>query len=209
LLSNSLPDPGALSGELYDLVADPSETTSLFQSKPQVVGELFERYRTSLVGPFRRYESARTAEQPRSQFAISAKFMITDVSLPKATRRHVPDGWSRLKRGSDTLLVASNSHDPLSVRFPLPNGTYGLVAKLQGHATIDVDQQQRELNADGTVELGVVNVTDEVFRATIRPHGTQPLHLSFFGFVPPVAAGQDREATEEQLERLRALGYVD
>ncbi len=209
LLANPPPDAGALNGQLYDLVADPSEATSLFQSKPEVVGELLERYRTSMAGPFQRYETARSSEQPRSPFAISAKYMVTDVPLPEATGRQVPDGWSRLERGSDASVVASNSLDPLSVQFPLPNGIYGLVLKMQGHATIVVGEQQRELTAEGTAEFGAINVTDEVFRATIRPHGTQPVRLSFFGFVPPTTGIQDRDATEEQLERLRALGYVD
>ena len=112
-------------------------------------------------------------------------------------------------RGSDTFLVASNTNDPLSVHFPLPNGRYMLSLNMEGNATIDVGEQHRKLSHRGMVEFGQINVTDNVFRATIRSRGDQPLGLSYFGFVPPAAGGLDGDADKKQLERLRALGYVD
>ncbi len=209
LLGDSEPDRHALSGQLYDLVADPRETTNVFQSKPKVVGELLKRYRTSMASLFQRYEAARSSHQPRSEFAISARFMVSDVALPVTSEGPLPDGWSRRKRRGETGLLASNTSDPLMVHFPLPNGRYLLSLKMVGHAIIDVGEQRRDLSHRGMVEFGEINVTDEVFRATIRPQGNQLVGLTYFGFTPPGVAGQDQDAIDKQLERLRALGYVE
>jgi hypothetical protein len=202
------PEPHALSGQLYDMVADPGETTNLFRSKPEVVAGMLERYRSGLTAAFQRFQAARSSEQPRSPFAISAQHMVTDVALPKASTRQLPDGWSRLGRGTGSVIVAHNSDEPLSVEFPLPNGSYKLTLKMQGHAIVEVDNQQRELTTGPIVEFGEINVTDEVFRATIRPLGTR-VALSFFGFNPHAAGSEDPEAAEKRLQRLRSLGYIE
>lgn len=209
LLGESPTDPQALDGQLYDLIADPCETTSVFRSKPEVVRQLLKRYRASMAAPFHRFDAARSSEQPRSAFAISARHMVTEIPLPKATGRGPPDGWTRVKRGKHASITNNNSDDPLSIHFPLPNGSYKLSLRMEGRAVVEVDNQRRELTGEEMVEFGEINVTDEVFRATIRPRGIQPVTLSYFGFVPPGASGQDSDAAKEQLERLRALGYID
>ncbi|UCC30759.1 MAG: sulfatase [Phycisphaerales bacterium] len=209
LFGEPAPDASTLSGQLYDLASDPGETANLFQSEPEVVAALLQRYRTSLATHYRRYESARSSAQPSSAFAISAKHMLTDVQLPQATRERLADGWSRVKLGSQFVITASNPNEPLSVHFPLPNGAYKLAVNMQGHVILEIGNQHRELNAKGVAEFGVVNVTDEVFRATIRPQSNQRVAIAFFGFIPPAAVTQDRAEIEEQTERLRALGYVD
>jgi hypothetical protein len=207
LLGETPPEPQTLTGQLYDLVADPWEATDLFQSRPAAVGELLERYRASLRPAFERYEAARSSEQPRSAFAISAQHMVTEMSLPKSDGRTPVDGWSLLKRGSDVAIVARNSSEPLSIHFPLPNGSYRLTLKLRGDAVVEVDKHRRELTSGPSVEFGDIEVRDEVFRATILPKG-RGLALSHFGFNPLGGEGEDPEVVEERLERLRALGYV-
>lgn len=209
LFGEPAPDASTLSGQLYDLASDPGETANLFKSKREVAAELLQRYRTSLATHYRRYESARSSAQPREAFAISSKHMLTDVQLPQATAEQLPDGWSRVKLGSQFVITASDSNEPLSVHFPLPNGAYRLAVNMQGHAIVEVGDQHRELNTKGVIEFGVVNVTDEVFRATIRPQSNQRVAIAFFGFIPPAAVTQDRAEIEAETERLRALGYVD
>ena len=209
LLGDPPPDVQALTGKLYDLATDPGETTDLFQAKPEVVGELLQQYRKSMVGLFQRYQAAQSSQQPTSAFAIAARHMNTDVLLADATGRPLPDGWSRRRTSSESFIVAKNSHEPLSVHFPLPNGRYLLSLKMQGHIMLEVGDERRELTARGVVEFGVINVTDEVFRAIIRPLGERPAGLAFFGFIPPGATILDDDAVREQLERLRALGYVE
>lgn len=208
LLGETEPAPLALSGKLYDLVADPAETTDIFRSKPELVGELLNRYRTRMAAPFRRFRETRSSQQPRSEFAISARSMVGEVELPEATDDSPMDGWSRRKRGSETILQASNTSDPLSIQCPLPNGRYLLFLKMQGHAIFEVGEVHRDLSHQGMVEFGEINVTDEVFRATIRPQGDQPVGLVYFGFVPPTVSGQSQDAADKQLERLRSLGYI-
>ena len=209
LLADSEPAQNALSGELYDLVADPHEMNNVFEARPDVVGELLKRYRKRMAWPFRRFEAAVSSQQPRSAFAISARFMKSDVSVPDSPDGPLLDGWTRRKRGSETILVASKTHDPLSVRFPLPNGRYVLSLNMHGQAILEIGEEHRQLAHTGMIDFGEVNVTDEVFRATIRPQGDQPFGLAYFGFVPPSAPSQDQKEIEEQLERLRALGYVE
>ncbi len=207
LLGEQPPELHTLSGELYDLIADPYETTNVFASKPEVVGELLQRYRASLTRGFKRYEAARSSHQPRSAFAISAKHMGTEVSLPNADGRGPGDRWTRFKRGGRSVIAAFNTDEPLSLHFPLPNGTYELTVKMDGRAVIEVDGRQHEVMTGPITELGAITVTDEVFRATIRPHRGR-VALSFFGFNPSAAAGEDPEVAEERLRRLKSLGYV-
>jgi hypothetical protein len=57
------------------------------------------------------------------------------------------------------------------------------------------------------LSFGPVRVTDETFRATIRPASSAPMAVCYLGFVPPTAEA-DAEVDSERLERLRALGYV-
>jgi hypothetical protein len=208
LLAEIQPEPRALDGRLYDLAADPHEMTNVFESRPEVVADLLSRFRSSLAGPFRRYEEARSSEQPDSAFAISARHMVTDVSLPQANGRQLPDGWSRRKQASGALLVASKTDEPLALHCPLPNGVYGLFLRMAGHAVVQVGDQRRELTGGELVEFGDINVADEVFRAIIHPQRDQLVAISFFGFTPAAARSQDPDDAKKHLERLRSLGYV-
>jgi len=225
LLGTTLPEVQALSGILFDLVADPQETTNVFSSKPEVVTDMLERYRSRMASSFRRYETARSTEQPRSAFAISARHMATVVplqtlpyavlsaglertkSLSDVNRLNGPDGWQRYRVGSRSALASFNTDQPLSVHFPLPNGTYDLTAKMTGHAIIAVDGQELEVTAGPITELGTITVRDEVFRATIRPQRSL-VALNFFGFIPETAGHEDPMDAENRLRRLKSLGYV-
>ena len=206
LLGETPPEPHALSGKLYDLIANPYETINIFASKPEVIGDLLQRYRASMARRFMRYQAARSSEQPRSAFAIAAKYMTTEVSLPKAGDQIAPQGWSRFNLKGDNIIVGYKTDEPLSVHFPLPNGIYNLSLKMQGHALVEVGNQRRVVTGP-IVEFGEINVTDEIFRATIRSRGTD-VAISFFGFNPATAGREDPEAAEDRLQRLRSLGYV-
>ena len=110
-----------------------------------------------------RYQAARSSEQPRSAFAIAAKYMTTEVSLPKSSDLNPPHGWSRFKHRGDNIIAGFRTDEPLSVYFPLPNGIYNLSLKMEGHALVEVGNQHREVT--GTiVEFGEINVTDEMIK---------------------------------------------
>lgn len=204
LFGEPRPEPKTLSGHLYDLIADPGETESVFDQRPAIVAQLFDRFRAALEVPFHRYKAARSSQQPQSSFAISHKHMITDPPLPR--HRKLPSvGWGRTV-GWDSAIEAHNTREPLSVRFRLPNGDYELNVSMQGDGVVEVDGQQHEVTGPIT-DLGPVHVHDELFRATVWPRG-EVVRLSFFGFKPIGAESEDREAMQQRLKRLRTLGYV-
>ena len=105
-------------------------------------------------------------------------------------------------------LIAYESDQPLVVNFPMPNGPYGLALKMGGKAILRVDGVERELSAgEDMVEFGDIEVTDETFRATIRPLPAEKFMLFYLGFTPPAAETQAGDI-EKRLRRLRTLGYV-
>ena len=155
-----------------------------------------------------RYEAARSSQQPESAFAIAAKHMVTEVSLPDAGGRQPPDGWSRFKLGGDVVLAAYNTDEPLLVHIPLPNGAYDLIVKMQGRAVIEVDGRTHEVTTGPVTELGEITISDEVFRATLRPQRSTAMALALFGFKPAAAPAEDPKLAAERLQRLESLGYV-
>ena len=225
LLGEQPPELHTLSGKLYNLIDDPHETTDLFALKPEVIADLLQRYRSSLARRFMRYQAARSSEQPRSAFAVSAEHMATEVPLrtapyasfaqhmaaeassSNAGGRNSRDRWRRYKQGGRAAIATFNTDEPLSVHFPLPNGAYDLTVNMKGRAVIEVDGRQREVTAGPITELGAITVTDEVFRATIRRQGS-PVSLRFFGFNPAAAVREDPKVVEDRLRRLKSLGYV-
>jgi hypothetical protein len=168
---------------------------------------LLERYREVMTAPFQRAEAARTSAQPSAAFAISVRHVRTAVRLPKVQGNAVPAGWSRLQAEPHSALIARGTDQPLTVRFPIPDGRYRLNLGMVGSATVEVNDRRQAFNGRGLVEFGDVEVTGGNFRATIRPRSDQMMRLLFFGFVPE-AAVTDPAADAERLRRLEALGYV-
>jgi len=225
LLGRQPPETPVLKGRLYDLLEDPHETSDVFASSPDIVAALLGRYRSRLMKGYSRYQAARSSDQPQSAFAISAKNMASARRLPTmpyalfvrqmndgvfkrdAGRRIVRGSWARYAAGSKHVIAAFNTRNPLELRFRLPNGTYNLSVRTDGRASVQVDGRLHELKRDPVSELGSVTVTDEVFRATIRPEGS-PIALRFFGFRPAAADQEDPKIAEDRLQRLKSLGYI-
>lgn len=212
LLATSRPETGKGAAvrpadRLYDLVLDPGERNDLTAAEPALAGGLLDRYREIMTAPYQRAEAARTNAQPSAAFAISVRHVRTAVRLPKVQGAAVPAGWSRLYAEPHSALIARATEEPLSVRFPIPDGHYRLNLGLVGSATVEVNGRRQALSSRGLVEFGDVEVTGGSFRATIHPRSDQMTRVLFFGFVP-AAAVVDPAADAERLRRLEALGYV-
>ena len=200
LLAEEAPHPAALDGRLYDMQADPGETTNLFYDRLEIVRDMLDLYRESMMRPYRRFVAARTSEQPRSAFAIAAEHFNDGSPSPETA-----SGWER--KGS---CLASRGPEPLlSIEFPMPNGTYEMAVNLWGAAIVKVGEQARELRSAKchARAIGDVHVTGETFRAAIRPAPGQPTSVCFLGFTPSGVV-IDEKLRDERLERLRTLGYV-
>ncbi len=200
LLAEEAPDPAALDGRLYDMQADPGEATNLFYDRPEIVRDMLDLYRESMMRPYRRFVAARTSEQPRSAFAIAAEHFNNGSPSPETA-----SGWEHVGR-----CLESRGPEPLlAIEFPMPNGTYELAVNLRGAAIVKVGEQAGELRSGErhTRAFGDVHVTGETFRAVIRPAPGQPTAVCFLGFIPSGVV-IDEELRDERLERLRTLGYV-
>ena len=209
LLGETAPDPQRLAGRLYDLEADPEERVNLFSSRPDLMQELLAQYRQNMMGRFRRFAASRTERQPPSAFAVGAEHMLTDQPLPTAQGQALPQGWCRIRSVSHGLLVSRANDQPLTIHFPLPDGTYQLAVKMQGKAVLAVDGVERELvEGRDMVDFGDVEVTGRTFRATIRPRAGGVFAVQYFGFTPPAAAAA-AGTDDQRLRRLRTLGYVE
>ena len=200
LLAEEAPDPAALDGRLYDMQADPGETTNLFYDRPEIVRDMLDLYRESMMRPYRRFVAARTSKQPRSAFAIAAEHFNDGSPSPETA-----SGWEHVGR-----CLESRGPEPLlAIEFPMPNGTYEVTVNLRGAAIVKVGEQAGELRSAKrhTRAFGDVHVTGETFRAVIRPAPGQPTAVCFLGFTPSGVV-IDEERRDERLERLRTLGYV-
>ena len=207
LLADSAPGRGELDGQLYDLAADPGEQTDLMGARKALAADLLDRYRRIMTAPYRRSQEARSNAQPRQAFAISVRHARTRTRVAKVQGATIPEGWSRITAEPHSALIARATAEPLTVRFPVPDGRYLLHVGLVGPATIAVDGQSQTLDGRGMAPFGEVDVTGGIFRATIQPRADQVTRLLFFGFVPPGAI-EDPAADAERLRRLKALGYV-
>jgi arylsulfatase len=228
-------DDDAAPCELYDLAADPGEVHDVAASHPEVAATLIDEFREILGPPHARWRQAVTTETPRSAFAIAASHFR--VSPPVATvggqpalrdlaHAAAPGGWAQSKGTWPRYALLGREGAPrLAIEFPVPDGEYHLTLGMRGACAIDVvggahDQVLRSATArDGTphalhdteaVQVGVVRVTGQRFRATIEPlPGSTWLLVRSVGFEPVGAPQADPAAAREREDRLRGLGYVE
>ncbi len=232
LLGQERPELSALAGKLYDLEEDPEETIDLWASRPEILGDLLDRYRDRMTRPYRRYLEARTASQPESAFAISAKYLATVEEIPVTTKleeletfMYSKEGWIHLNDSQGNFLVATGDAGPVTIEIPIPNGPYLVSAAIRGTCTLRIGPPEAHRELEGRafdpseyfpwtpdrLEYGRIDVTDEVFRAMVDPDpGRSPLLISYIGFEPLGAEEEvDPEEERERLERLKTLGYVE
>ncbi len=230
LLGGSGPGVEELPGELYDLAADPLERQNLWASEPETARRLLASYRRQMRGRYRRSLAATTREQPASAFAISATYFLRDSELPSVPVGSANEmtfaelapagGWVRITHHDLPWLVAKPDAEPIEIELAVPDGTYFVTAHLRGRGAVIAGGSERRAEARGPqfrlddlrstapVELGEVKIEDERFRAVIEPSAGAWLGVRFIAF-EPILGGQRPQADEEDLERLKTLGYVD
>ncbi|ANM29888.1 hypothetical protein ABI59_10335 [Acidobacteria bacterium Mor1] len=197
LLGEQPIDPEKLTGRLFDLEEDPGERVNLFEDRRDLVEQLASEYREALKAPYDRFVAARSGEQPRSAFAISAKHLSSESS------------WRPVRVGINDCLSNEPGDEPLEIEIPMPDGPYDLTLKLRGEAVVEVADQRQAVQGDfrEMPRFGAIAVEGETFRATVTPQGEAATTLCFLGFTPPVSE-VDAAAQEARLQRLRTLGYV-
>lgn len=212
LLARDASDPSDLTGELYDLAADPGETSDLWSERPEIVASALTGYRDRLGRPYARYRRTRTERQPDSSFAIAARHFRTERPVPTLAQPRTPaaGGWVLSDHWQDSYLASHPGASPLGFEFELPDGVYELSAAISDGCRLELPQAVagagRGSRSGETVRFGEIEVEDQLFRGTLSPGpGRGQCSISYLGFRP---AGAAREDTERD-ERLRALGYVD
>lgn len=137
------------------------------------------------------------------------------------------------KSGRDYILGFNQPGlAPLSIQFPVPNGEYKVSLYCPGGESIhgfpgsvfqirpgsDETAPSVSVNTSLTsssqrVDLGVVNIEDNSFKALIEPVSEPSwIMIRYFGFEPVLSAAEagniDKEAAAERRKRLAALGYA-
>lgn len=223
-------------GALYDLQADPLETTDLSSQRPELVAELVSTYRRSMLRPYWRFRTAKTLEQPEEPFAIPSStfelqpevttlFDILPSEMLAVLSAH--GGWVRFQHWHRFALAAGDGAASMVVRFPLPSGQYRLTAAIQGAANLSlpgspspVEIRSELLNGELTfdslldteeIDCGTVTVRGNLFSATIVPHLSESTFMiRYFGFEPLIEGAPPPDVEDDEIrERLRTLGYIN
>jgi len=232
LLGTDPPGEGQLEGKLYDLAADPLETSDVWAQHTGEAAALAARYRDRMKRPYERFVSSVTHDQPASAFAIGAKYVEPEV-LMRATSDlgeverlfGTAAGWLRIEDPEGDLIAAHGEAGSMEVQVPLPNGRYLLTALIRGKATFSTNAASGDRGLEARpfdpaelfpwttepVEYGEISVSGGRLSVEIRPDPTSaPFLLGGFGFKPlDHGESMDEEEEKETLERLRALGYVN
>jgi len=233
LLADPAPAVADLSGQLYDVRADVLETSDLWASRPEVVQEMLDVYRTAMGPRFRRYQSAVSFVQPKVPFALGTYHALIEADMREVMRQPLAEdlsadggpGWLRSTDSSSHWLLARGGAAPARLEIAVPSGEYRLSAHVMGRGTLQVDGSDEVFtvsNSDSDSDLftrlrethvGYITVRDDVFRATLAPApSADGFFLRILGFSPVV---DDEDVAEEQaldkarIERLRSLGYVN
>jgi len=232
LLADQEPSVAELNGKLFDLVADPGETQDLWASEPDIVRNLLRAYRRRIRPCQARFAAAVTHEQPRASFAISVRHLRLEAGKVKTVGREEiqdrrcdqssPGGWVHNHHRPDYLLLATPGAAPITIGFPMPDGRYWLSAAVMGSGTLRVAGANRVVPIQGEpfapgryqkageVEIGPIQVSGETFRATLAPAPDEGCFMvRRFGFVPLPPGAKEEAIDPQQVDRLRALGYVD
>jgi hypothetical protein len=127
--------------------------------------------------------------------------------------------WVRSTEWDVNWLLAGPQAPPLRVRFSIPNGEYRVTPHIRGNAILRFQSGER-VELDGpdyelgtrprgeAVDAGHVTITDQTFRAEIRPTGPEFFVLQMIGFEPLGTGSGEESADSGLLERLKSLGYI-
>jgi arylsulfatase len=231
LLADQPPRLEHLKGLLFDLQADPAETTDLWNQEPARVRAMLATYRNRLLEPYRRYLAATTSETPPVPFSIGAVHFATDLLMEDLRYDALRAGceeaslrgdWLRSKHWNRHWLFAREGAPACTVEFRVPNGIYDLAASLLGACDLRICGLDSVWSLQGSafhpthylrsepVPVGPVLVDQEKFCAVIIPRsGEGCLLFRSFGFTPWGQEAADEEIEAKRLQQLRALGYVD
>jgi hypothetical protein len=131
--------------------------------------------------------------------------------------------WMLLRHRNRPVLVGRPGGAPLLLRLPVPDGLYQVSLGLRGRADVEVDGSPpirldaRPLDPLATAEWAVDHRVAGSFEASGQtlavalqaPAGGAPLLVFHVGFEPQGPAVSRAGLTPEELESLRALGYVE
>jgi arylsulfatase A-like enzyme len=228
VLGESIPELAGLNLELYDLETDPGETRNLVSTMPAAAAELLSVFRAKMTSPYRRYRESVTRAQPACSFAISCSSFgpgIPVVSVPVEERVArlleipSPNGWLGRNSWDNSWLFAHRGAVPLKISFSIPDGKYVLMADVQGSALL-ISKGRRMLVKSAKMEghlrwdpepaeLGEIEITDEVFSATLYPQADLPwFAIRYLGFDPIIDGKRGGRYDEEREKRLKSLGYL-
>jgi arylsulfatase A-like enzyme len=228
------PEDGLAAGAgaaLFDLRADPHEVENLLAAEPGVAQALLQEYRRRLSHSFRRYRDAVSGAQPTQAFAIAARHFLVDPQARDLSDRsaesdssfwELQDGWTMSRHAYRYYLQASGVESPVEIAFKVPDGIYDVAAGMMGRATLQPAGASASLPLNGepfdpqrfmncpTVEVGRIEIRDHTFQARLTPLPDEGrLLLRYLGFRPSGAEPVDSRADSLQIQRLRALGYVN
>jgi len=210
------PDLSSINGELYDLAQDPLETRNLWTEHPEVIREILNQYRVKMREPHLRFVHAGTRRQPDSAFAISSNHFGINAG----------DGdWEQNSDWQDFYLLGRPGGSSLEVEFPIPNGSYSVIAAGIGTARLrfpEPDKKELLLRSKTLPEtekittskaeemhIGTIRISNERFKATLICDTDYPFLIRHFGFIPlPTGQKKAPKLDEDAEERLRTLGYV-
>lgn len=204
-------DINTLDARLFDLAADPFETTDRLVSDQGRAESLRSFAAEQLAGPHQRAVAARSHESPPYGFALSIRHFATSPEIPRLDpTAPTPVGWS-LKIGQPhSILTAHATTEPLVVSVAIPNGTYHLSLGMAGQARLSINAVSHVLApVDNMAAFAPIEVSDERLEARLEPIAGEETRILFFGFVPASADSVPAEAARERTERLKELGYID
>jgi len=217
--------------ELYDVAADPKETRDLAAERPREAERLLAVFREKLKPLYERHAAARTREQPRFSFAVSAPAFGKDAAVPMVpveenpeslARIETPSGWLGRASWDNSWLFAKAGAKPLRISVPMPKGKYFVVADVWGAAEMEIegrmDGPKVVIDAAGTgagtgvpggilrrgpkpVDIGEVDVEGERFTAVIRPGGNQGWFAVRYFGFDPIINGKRAGSVDPERER--------
>ena len=231
LLADAPPSASSLSGELYDLAADPLETENLWERELGRAEQCIGTYRQEMRTRWGRYSAAHRSSPPSVPFALEIAHGRPEGEVrPGGSRRDLASllagegDWMMLRHRNRPVLVGRPGGVPLRLRMPVPDGRYQVSLGLRGRADVEVNGADRPIRLDArpldplaTAEWAVDHRVAGTFEASGQtlpvvvqaPAGGPPLLVFHVGFEPQGPAASRAGLTPEELESLRALGYVE
>jgi hypothetical protein len=193
-------NPDTIRGRLFDLEDDPLEKQNLFDERPDLARALYIELRNQLEGRARQFNRfLKDPPQPHSAFALGLDSIRTTPELAES------EGWALTRKQIPRKLTGKKRASSLKVEIPLPNGSYEWSIQLDGEVSISHRGETMTVRGEGDlVALGECTVVTRKLRFKLRPKSH--VVIRSFGFVP--MGRPDADLNDDQLDRLRSLGYV-